>query len=685
MKNIFILLSALSILLFTQCKKVENVQQTQESKMSSIEQSTIDNTIKALTDKYGTDYKFRIDRGVHQAATFWQEKDGTNNDFKKFCTENFISSDTALDKLFDRIQTNFEYIRGLYRKLTLDLNKPLALDMGEIMPIDLLFGAWDPSAHFDEDFYENKIAFNILLNFPFYSLQEKIKLSPEWTRKQSAYARVGDLFTSRVPASLLQNISKCLTDADTYISEYNIYMGNLVDKSGKTYFPADMKLISHWGLRDELKSHYGQPDGIVRQKMIYEVMKRIISQEIPQNVINKNDVQWNPYDNKVLKNGKEVSFKPEPDTRYKYLLNNFKAMKAIDPYCPYYQTYISRKFDEEFEIPQEKIEDMFKKFISSPTVKKVADLISKRLGRKLEPFDIWYDGFKARSSMPEDKLTAITREKYPTREAFQKELPVILTKLGFTPQKSEFITSRVQVDPARGAGHASGAEMKSDISNLRTRVGKNGMDYKGYNIAVHEFGHNVEQTISLQDVDYYMLSGVPNTAFTEAWAFVFQKRDLELLGMKENNTDKYHLLALDNFWSIYEIMGVSLVDMEVWKWLYAHPDATPAELRESVINIAKEIWNKYYSPVFGEKDQPILAIYSHMIDYPLYLSAYPLGYLIQFQIEKFLVGKNLGTEMQRIIKQGKILPDEWMKGAVSQPLSIEPTLEATEDALKYIK
>ncbi|MCK7529630.1 MAG: hypothetical protein MZV63_00490 [Marinilabiliales bacterium] len=53
--------------------------------------------------------------------------------------------------------------------------------------------------------------------------------------------------------------------------------------------------------------------------------------------------------------------------------------------------------------------------------------------------------------------------------------------------------------------------MKGAVSHLRTRISDKGMDYKGYNIAVHEFGHNVEQTISLYDVDYYMLSGVPNT------------------------------------------------------------------------------------------------------------------------------------------------------------------------------
>ncbi len=57
------------------------------------------------------------------------------------------------------------------------------------------------------------------------------------------------------------------------------------------------------------------------------------------------------------------------------------------------------------------------------------------------------------------------------------------------------------------------------------------MNYKGFNIAVHEMGHNVEQTLSLNDVDHALLSGVPGTAFTEALAFVFQGHDLELLGL----------------------------------------------------------------------------------------------------------------------------------------------------------
>jgi hypothetical protein len=182
-----------------------------------------------------------------------------------------------------------------------------------------------------------------------------------------------------------------------------------------------------------------------------------------------------------------------------------------------------------------------------------------------------------------------------------------------------------------------------------------------------------------------MMSGVPNTAFTEALAFIFQKRDLELLGIKENNPEKEELLALDNFWMSYEIMGVALLDMKTWEWMYANPDATPVQLKAAVIANAKEIWNKYYAPVLGSKDEPILAIYSHMIDNPLYLSNYPVGHLIDFQVEKQISGKAFAAEVERIYEQGRLIPQVWMKGAVGREISIEPILEATTKALKVVK
>ena len=101
--------------------------------------------------------------------------------------------------------------------------------------------------------------------------------------------------------------------------------------------------------------------------------------------------------------------------------------------------------------------------------------------------------------------------------------------------------------------------------------------------------------------------------------------------------------------------------------------------------IAKNIWNEYYAEVFGIKDVPILAIYSHMIDYPLYLSAYPVGHLAEFQIEKQMEGKNIGEEMYRICTQGNLTPDIWMEKATGSSLSVEPIIEATEEAYKALQ
>lgn len=651
---------------------------------TNINERVILRAIDSLVNKYGPSNTALIEKGVTQAASLWYAKDGSPDDFVNFCIDNYYGNDSLREQVFKRISGNFESILGNMNRITINLMEPLHLNMGELLPVDETFGNYSVSAHLTDDFFENKLAFTIILNFPAYTLAEKNEAGPSWTRLQWAYARLGDMFISRVPAKIQQSIGETVTKADLYISDYNIYMGNLVDEHGSALFPKDMKLITHWGLRDELKSCYNSGEGLKKQKLIYEVMKKIILQEIPDTVINNPDFTWNPYSNKIFNNGKEIISKPESDTRYTHLLNIFKANREADSYNPLYPTYILRNFDGNMEIPQQQVEQLFIDFISSPQVKEVAALISKRLGRNLEPFDIWYDGFKARNTVPEEELTEITRVKYPNGDKLQDDLPFLLQKLGFEVNESNEICSRITVDPSRGAGHAWGSEMRGDKSHLRTRIGLQGMDYKGYNIAVHEFGHNVEQTLSLYNIDHYFLKGVPSTAFTEALAFIFQKRDLELLGIKNNDQLKNSLMALDNFWASYEIMGVSLVDMEVWKWLYAHPDASPAQLKEQVVTIAKDIWNKYYSEVFGSRDEPILAIYSHMIDAPLYLSAYPVGHIIDFQLEKHLKDKSFPDEIKRVYTTGRIIPDLWMKNAVGAGLSVKPLLEETSEALKKV-
>lgn len=649
--------------------------------------TTIDQVIAGLVEKHGESNRFRIERGVKQAASLWRESDGTAEEFASFCKDKFVADEDARKVLFDRLMTNFEVLNGNMLRIKKDLMRPLHLDMGPIQPVDIMFGSYEPGAHLRDDFFNNKIAFLVILNFPFYSLDEKIAHGPGWSRLEWAYARVGDVYTSRLPAHLIQETSSARTAAGNYIAEYNIYMGQLLTsgRKGKTLFQPDLRLITHWGLRDELKSNYAEKNGLEKQKMIYAVMKRIIDQSIPSEVINNKTYQWNPVDNIMLADGKQLPFTSEPDSRYQHLLDNFRANQKADQYYPNYKDFIQLQFEAGMEIPQEEIRELFVSFISSPQVKEVAALISKRLGRKLEPFDIWYNGFRARGSYSEEELDMIVRERYPTVDAFQNDMPALLVKLGFTKDKANFFASNILVEGSRGAGHAYGSLIRDDKVLLRSRIGAGGMDYKGYNIAIHEFGHNVEQVITLHDVDYYALNRVPNTAFTEALAFIFQKRDLELLGLAEEDPMKENMRTLANFWSCYEIMGVSLVDMRVWEWMYANPQANAAQLKEAVISIAKEIWNQYYAPVFGSRDEPILAVYSHMISNPLYLSNYPLGHVIDFQIEQYIHDKDFATEVQRMFELGRLIPQEWMKQAVGSEISVKPILMAADKALREIR
>jgi hypothetical protein len=425
-------------------------------------------------------------------------------------------------------------------------------------------------------------------------------------------------------------------------------------------------------------------------------MDRIVTQTIPQVVVNNPAVDWNPFTNDVKPAAEKdsdatpptgtVSNAPEPATRYQTLLKTFQASKKADPYSPTAPTLIDRRFDEDREIPETRVQEMLVQVLSSPLVPKVAQLIQARLGRPLEPFDIWYDGFLQRNAYPQSQLDAITSKRYPTAEAYQKDIPNILVKLGFSPEKAQYLANNIIVDPARGSGHAMGAEMRSEKPHLRTRVEKTGMNYKGFNIAVHEMGHNVEQTFSLNEVDHTLLHGVPNTAFTEALAMLLQGHDLEVLGLTAPDEKSEAFRVLSDFWATYEIGGVALVDMSVWHWMYDHPDSTPAQLRDATVQIARDIWNRYYAPVFGKKDVVLLGIYSHMIDSMLYLPDYPIGHMIGFQIEEQMrKAGNIGNEFERMTIEGRVTPDMWMINATGKPVGAEALLAATERSLSKIQ
>jgi hypothetical protein len=633
----------------------------------------------------------RLARGTAQVRQFWRASDGDEKQLDEFIRTNFAADQATLDALFARMEFALESIYGHMAVIGRDLSQQSDLDLGPIYPFDEILAGYSPSAHLNDDLFANKLAFVVLLNFPLTTLEQRLTEGETWSRRQWAEARLAQHFSRRIPAEVNLVNAKVSAEAAQYVATYNIWMHHLVDDAGHRLFPPKMRLLEHWNLRDEIKADYAdKTNGLAKQRAIVRVMERIVDQSIPNDVVDNPAVDWNPVTNatKPAAENDAPGYKPQAhidvtSSRYATILKDFRAAKLYDPYTPTAPTMIERRFNEGREMPEARVRKMLEAVLTSPLVPRVAKLIETRLGRPLEPFDIWYNGFQPQGQYTGAQLDEIVRKRYPNAAAYHADMPRMFEQLGFSPETAKFLADNIVVDPARGSGHAWGPGMRSDHPHLRTRVGANGMDYKGYNIAVHEMGHNVEQTFSMNRVDHYLLAGVPNTAFTEALAFVFQNRDLELLGLTKPSAESRALQTLNDFWDTYEKCGISLVDTEMWHWMYDHPNATAPELNAAVVQISKDIWNRYYAPVFKKRDVTLLGVYAHMVDSRLYLPDYAIGHMIAFQIEEQMErAKSIGPEFERMAREGSVTPDLWMKHATGAPVGPDALLHAAEAALR---
>jgi hypothetical protein len=650
--------------------------------------------VGALVAKHGEGERARIVRGVAQVRRAWRADDGDPAALRAFLEAEFIPAGAPLDATFARLESALESVDGYFNALGRDLRRGLDLEIGPELPVDTRLGAWDPSSHVSDDLFGNRLAFVVLLNFPRSTLAERLRDGGGWSRRQWSETRLTGRFALRVPAAAQARLSEARTAAEAYVNGYNLRAHHLLTADGRRLFRPKLRLISHWNLRDELKAAYADADGLARQRVIAAAMDAIVRQTIPLAVIDNPSLDWTPETGAVAVSpvkddtplpgaATTASTTREPDTRYVRWKAIFDAEREIDRHTPDFPTFLDRRFDIDREIPAPEVEQLLRAILDAPVAAKVAAVIRARLGRPLEPHDIWYAGFKPTAGISEATLDAKTRERYPTTDAFAKDLPRILTSLGFAPERARFVAEHIVVDPSRGAGHALGARMRADQAHLRTRVGEGGMDYKGYNIAVHELGHNVEQVFSTTTIDHTLLQGVPNNAFTEALAFLFQAQDLALLGQAPARPEQAAEATLERFWNAREIAGVALVDIAAWRWLYAHPDATDAAFREAVVGIAQDVWNRHYAPLLGRRDVTLLAVYSHLVNYELYIPDYAIGHLVAFQVQAHFdrLGTPMGAEFERVCQLGALTPDAWMRAAVGAPLSAAPLIEAAESAL----
>jgi hypothetical protein len=455
----------------------------------------------------------------------------------------------------------------------------------------------------------------------------------------------------------------------------------MVDANGKSWFEKDRKLIAHWLIREEIKAGYTQDGGLEKQRALSWVMGRHIDGTLPTQIMDSTCTgKWNPQENTI--DGGDAGKLLGP-VRYQQLNTQRSVAVDYDAYYDEHPTAIARKFDLEREIPEETVEALMIELLEAPVRGEIAKYMENKLGRPLEAFDIYLEDIAEGASSAEldEKVTAMFKDEIE----FQNKIPAVLTGLGFVDEDAEFLGTRVNVEIARGAGHAMRPGIPEYNAWLRTNRLDDRLGWDGFDTAMHELGHNLEQLISTHFVPRPLLRNVPNTACTEAFAFLYQNKAKEVIGLPEDDEAKaFAFASVEGLLSACQIAGPSLVELYTWRWLYQNPEATDEQVRDQMLAIAEEVWNKYFKEYFGEDPYHILAAYQHMIGYPLYLPDYTIGHVISHQIKSHMRGKDLAEETKRICSIGRLTPDQWMKNAVGSGIKAKQLIDDAKDGMELI-
>ncbi len=235
-------------------------------------------------------------------------------------------------------------------------------------------------------------------------------------------------------------------------------------------FREGQRLLSHWNLRDEIKADYSDGEkGLAKQRMIAQVMDRIVTQTIPAAVVDNPYLDWNPFTNEVKATTArdsdraapvdvKVSNAPEPDTRYAVLLKTFQAVAQGRSLLPDRADADRAPLRREPPDPRGAREGDARggALLSAGSQGRRADLEAarpparalRRLVQRLPAARHVHRGAARR-----DRAQEIPDRRRPTRTTF----PIFSSSSASPREKAKYLADHIEVDPARGSGHALGA------------------------------------------------------------------------------------------------------------------------------------------------------------------------------------------------------------------------------------
>ena len=412
-------------------------------------------------------------------------------------------------------------------------------------------------------------------------------------------------------------------------------------------------------------------------------MARHIDGTIPAGVMSGGETRdWNPETNLVA--GGEPGELVGP-ARYEQWIAQFRMAREFDPLFPDEPTAIARKFALEREMPEAEVERLMVELLESPVRRDLAAFLRAKLGRALEPFDIYFEDIV--EAKPASEMNAAVRARFASVKELEAKLPTVLRELGFSDADADFLGSRIRVEVCKGAGHAMRPYLEGYGAWLRTSSLDTELGWDGFDTAMHELGHNLEQLCSCYFAPRASLRGVPNTACTEAFAFLYQSLAKRVLGIEDPAAAErsYHEETIAAMLMTCQIAGPSLVELRTWREIYDLGDAcTPEAIRAAVLRHSEEVWNEFFQPHYGDDPYHILGAYQHMLGHPLYLADYAIGRTMSHQIRSHMRGRDLAAETKRICSIGSVTPDAWMREAVGGPLSAVPLIEDTGAAIEAL-
>ena len=631
--------------------------------------------VHELVRLHGDGARARAATGVAQLAGAWRDDDGDLQALRAFVSARFVPDGPRYAALLARCEDTVFNLRGHLSEIHRALQRWRDVAGYDDPGIDDLLAQFNPAPDLDEELYRAKLALVMLLNFPRRTFEEQQAHGAHWTADEWAAVRIADAIPHRLPRAINDLARSAFHRAREFYYNFHIPVGCIVAADGSQPFPAGKTLLAHWLLREELRSHYGAPHAESRQRLLARVMGRHIDGSIPQRVMSGAAQRWCPVSNRVDDGEPGALTGPR---RYAVWHELFQLARQTDPYYPEYPTHIDRALTMHNQLGVDATEALLRALLEAPVRREVMQYVAARLGRPLEAFDLYYNNVAPPE--PAEALHAAVAARFPRFESFQEQLPQILRALGFTKATAAFLAAHIQTEAARGSGHASPARLYPYRSYLRTNHAQGQSNWPALTTAMHELGHCIEQVFSLHRVPRPALIGVPNLGVTEGMAFTFQEYARAVVGVPYPPNHQA-ISTLTTYLTACEIAGAGLVDLLVWRWLYAHPDATPEALQDATLRTAGEVWQRYYQPYLGADENHLLAAYQHMIGMMLYLPNYTVGHVIAHMVRRHMTPRTLAREVERMCAQGDVTPDVWLTRAVGHPLSAQPLIDDVGAAL----